>query len=90
MSVTRNEDGSVEFQWGTTDGCLLHPTDGLLTLDDGLFMPFSEVPFNMLTTKEGRALLAEAILALDDPIKWKNVGVFVPPQHRATPRGNEK
>ena len=38
-------------------------------------------------TEEGRAKLAEAITALDHP--YEGINVHIPPEHRATPRGNK-
>lgn len=88
--MKRNENGAVEFEYETVR-CRLTEEEFVAwnphADSDGGWIHDWALLYDMVTDETGRALLAEAIDALDHP--YSGVTINIPPQHRATPRGNK-
>ena len=85
--VKCNEDGTVTicydgwtFTLSRNGGIVALNVRGAQKSAATILRRFGEEPF--------RELFRSALLALDQPYKWKGAAVVVPPHMRSTPRGN--
>ena len=85
--IVRDHEGSVAIKY---DGWTFTLTrnGGILVLNVRGQKKSAATILRRFGEEDFRDLFREALLALDHPYQWKGVTIDVPPEHRATPRGN--